>query len=287
MNLNLAFALGGGGSRGALQVGAMRALFEAGIRPSILTGTSIGSMNSVAIGIWGAELDTIDRMEEIWKEVADLQLLDPRFQNLIIRALVGRPDTSSQHKTIDFLNHIGITADLSFEDVLPYHLGLVSADLINNVPVIYGLDPSQKIQEGVLASIALQPWFMPINNHGRYLVDGGVVSNVPIEPAMYMHANEIIALDLTDTEPSKGNALNQYADRLATTVTTRITHLEIALAEAKGIPVHYLSLRAPGTQTWDFANSAALITMGYDQARTQMNQWFEKDPALLTALASG
>ncbi len=38
----LAFVLGGGGARGAMQVGAFRALFEAGYKPDLLVGTSIG-----------------------------------------------------------------------------------------------------------------------------------------------------------------------------------------------------------------------------------------------------
>jgi len=41
----LAFALGGG-ARGALQAGALRALLEAGIRPDLLAGTSIGAVNT-------------------------------------------------------------------------------------------------------------------------------------------------------------------------------------------------------------------------------------------------
>ena len=45
----LAFVLGGGGGRGAMQVGALRALFEAGYKPDLLVGTSIGAVNGAAI----------------------------------------------------------------------------------------------------------------------------------------------------------------------------------------------------------------------------------------------
>ena len=38
MAKTIGFALGGGGARGALQVGALRALFERGIKPDIITG---------------------------------------------------------------------------------------------------------------------------------------------------------------------------------------------------------------------------------------------------------
>lgn len=48
-----AFVLGGGGSRGALQVGALRALLEAGIVPDLLVGTSIGAANAAGLALWG------------------------------------------------------------------------------------------------------------------------------------------------------------------------------------------------------------------------------------------
>jgi len=42
----LAFVCGGGGARGALQVGALRALVERGWQPDFLVGTSIGAVNA-------------------------------------------------------------------------------------------------------------------------------------------------------------------------------------------------------------------------------------------------
>ena len=40
-----AFVLGGGGVRGAVEIGMVRALFEAGIQPDLVVGTSIGAIN--------------------------------------------------------------------------------------------------------------------------------------------------------------------------------------------------------------------------------------------------
>ncbi len=47
----LAFVLSGGGARGALQVGALRALLEAGIKPDMLVGTSIGAANAALFAL--------------------------------------------------------------------------------------------------------------------------------------------------------------------------------------------------------------------------------------------
>jgi len=119
MSKTIGFALGGGGARGALQVGAMRVLFEHGIKPTIITGTSIGAMNAVSIGLFGTDLAGLDQLEAAWKQGADLQIMDPRYQNLIIRALIGRPDNSAKQKATDFLLSCGIQPNMTFADFAP------------------------------------------------------------------------------------------------------------------------------------------------------------------------
>ena len=59
---NLAFVLGGGGARGAFQVGALRALLEAGISPDILVGTSTGAVNATSLALHGINLETINEL---------------------------------------------------------------------------------------------------------------------------------------------------------------------------------------------------------------------------------
>ena len=52
------------------------------------------------------------------------------------------------------------------------------------------------VLEVVLASIALPPWFAPIEKEGHCMVDGGALGNLPIEPAMQLDPTAINALDL-------------------------------------------------------------------------------------------
>jgi len=92
--------------------------------------------------------------------------------------------------------------DLRFEQIEGVRLILVAADLNARSVALYGLDPRQSVLEGLLASTALPPWAVPIEKDDQLLMDGGVVSNLPIEPAMTSGATEIIALDLHD--PRRG-----------------------------------------------------------------------------------
>jgi NTE family protein len=64
MNRPLALVLGGGGARGALQVGGLRALLEANIQPDLLVGTSIGAVNAATLAIRGAAASSIASLVE-------------------------------------------------------------------------------------------------------------------------------------------------------------------------------------------------------------------------------
>ena len=71
----LAFVLGGGGARGAMQVGALRALFEAGLKPDLLVGTSIGAINATGLALWGVDLAGVEALEHAYQRVANSGLI--------------------------------------------------------------------------------------------------------------------------------------------------------------------------------------------------------------------
>lgn len=83
MHKCLTFVLGGGGARGALQLGALRALFEAGIQPDLLVGTSIGAANATGLALWGVNSNGLAALERAYEKMAAsnlaIQLWD--FQN--------------------------------------------------------------------------------------------------------------------------------------------------------------------------------------------------------------
>lgn len=67
MKQSTAIVLSGGGALGALQAGALRALIEAGIKPDLLVGTSIGAVNAACMAVYGFNLEGITRLEKTWK----------------------------------------------------------------------------------------------------------------------------------------------------------------------------------------------------------------------------
>lgn len=61
-----AVVLSGGGSLGAAQVGALRALYEAGVRPDLFVGCSVGALNAAFLAV-DPSPGRLDELERIWR----------------------------------------------------------------------------------------------------------------------------------------------------------------------------------------------------------------------------
>jgi len=84
----LAFVMSGGGARGALEAGALRALLEAGIRPDMLVGTSIGAVNAACLALNGLDGTGLAGLETAWRDAAAADLLPANYLWQTLRALV-------------------------------------------------------------------------------------------------------------------------------------------------------------------------------------------------------
>jgi NTE family protein len=273
----LALVLSGGGARGALQVGALRALFELGIKPDLLVGTSIGAVNATGLALWGVNQAGIDGLSHAYQVMAASHFMDPRLDRFALRAISRQSNLRANRQLEGFLISNGCAPNLRFAQISNIRLALIGADLDIGEPVIYGKDAEQSVLEGVLASTALPPWFSPLKKDGHWIMDGGVLSNLPVEPAMIMGATEIIALDLDDPVGMLGihTAHSEYLEKLVFSIIRRQASLEIALATAKGVPVHYLLLKSsPPSPIWDFSRHLELFQIGYEIASKEIPMWF-------------
>lgn len=276
MQKQLAFVLGAGGSRGALQVGALRALAEAGYHPDILVGASVGAVNATYLAVNGADLTTITRLEEAWLDLRAMELAPSNYLWVSLRVLLNRPTRALSHRLEKFFIEHGLSREVYFRDITGVRLGILATDLNSGSPVLYGQDLEQSVLDGLLASIALPPWISPLEKEGLLLIDGGVISCLPIESALAMGATEIIALDLLDARETSAErpALGQLISKLVNTVEMRQLELEIALAQARGVAVRRLNLLAQEqVGLWDFQRTPELIEIGYVTTQTAIAAW--------------
>lgn len=158
-----ALVLCGGGSHGALEVGFARALYEAGHRPYMILGTSIGALNGafLAAGVDVATLEGLWRVFRSWKALRPNWgwLLHPRtapgFLNLTpLRRILQRelPVTRFEELTIP--------------------LSIVTTDLASGKACYW--EGEGDLMEPLLASMSLPGVFPQTELDGRLHVDGGI-----------------------------------------------------------------------------------------------------------------
>ncbi|HTP03362.1 MAG TPA: patatin-like phospholipase family protein [Anaerolineales bacterium] len=271
MNQQTTFVFGGGGARGALQVGALQALLEAGFRPDLVVGSSAGAINAAFLAIHGFSRSGLLALAAAWLGAAEADLLPANYVGMTLRAILRRGTISPVERIREFLVANGVQPDLRFGDIRQPKLAIVSSDLGTGTPVIHGQSPEDCVLDALLLSTALPPWSMPVRRHGRYLMDGAVVSSLPIEPALQCGATDIVALDLIDPREPFGpvNGFGTFLNQVTYAVQTRMVKLEMELAAARGVPVFYMLLSSRElVHIWDFAHTAELILQGHASAKS-------------------
>ena len=272
----ITFVLGGGGSRGALQVGALKALFDFDIKPDLLVGSSIGAVNAAGLALWGIDLKAIEKMEDAWNEMADAQILDPRISRLLLKTMVGYQNDRTRRRVEEYFVSKGFFRELQFNVITKVKLALISSDIESGMVIVFGKNPDDRILDGILSSIALPPWFSPYQIDERIMVDGGALSNVPIEPAIQLGATEIFALDLDDPMllSQEDHSFSNYCLKYLYALNRRHVFLEMSLAKAQGIPVHRFTFEGSSRKPiWDFSDEKKLIQKGYQITKEKLEAW--------------
>jgi NTE family protein len=182
-----AVVLGGGGNRGAVQVGMMRALIETGVSPDLFVGTSIGAINGAAF----AGMPTLEGVylaADVWRRIAASDVFPRRRFHGTWRFLEKRPSVFS----MDGLRGL-VAGYLRFEQLedAPIPLLLIATRLEDGKEEWFTSGPAL---DAVMASAAL-PGMYPVAEIGdfRYF-DGGVLDNVGISAALSAGARRIYVL---------------------------------------------------------------------------------------------
>lgn len=183
-----AFALSGGGSLGAIQVGMLQALYERGIRPDAVVGTSAGAINGAFIAGRPPTVATALELAELWRTLrrADIFPLQPVTGFL---GFVGRRRALVEAQSLRRLvqKHIRF---VNLEDA-PIAFHVIATDLLSGQEVRLSQGDACK---AVLASAAVPGVFPPVRWKERTLVDGGVCNNTPISHAVELGAKTIYVL---------------------------------------------------------------------------------------------
>ncbi|MEA2022201.1 MAG: patatin-like phospholipase family protein [Candidatus Caldatribacteriota bacterium] len=243
--LKVGLALGGGGARGLSHIGVLKVLEREGIPIDIITGTSMGAILGAAYAL---EKD-FRKLEEIVRKYSKIEEFNIDFSF----------STENQKKQPFFLKKMSdflkkgyilnlelrkkylndgegikkiiheLVGDHYFKDTqIPF--SAIAANLISGEKVVLN---QGKLFDAILASSSIPGMFPPVNLDNKILVDGGIISVVPIETSRSMGANFVIAVNVSQRMKRKYDFKNavDILFRSDLITSTELRRLQVSTAD--------------------------------------------------------
>jgi NTE family protein len=186
--MTTAFVLGGGGLLGAHEVGMLRALAEAGVKPDLVVGTSIGALNGVLVAAEPA--GAADRLSRMWQG-EELRLA---FSEKLWSRAVRLVRSGTHLHSFESLRRVlaGALPGSDFADLkLPFQC--VAASIENASARWFGSGP---VVPAVMASCAVPGLLPPVEIDGGHYFDGGLVDSIPVGRAVMLGASTVYVLQV-------------------------------------------------------------------------------------------
>jgi predicted acylesterase/phospholipase RssA len=190
---SVGLVLSGGGARAFAHLGVLAELRRERIRIDRIGGVSLGA---VVAALYACGNDP-EQVREICMQGFVHQNPTNDFTVPLVSLIRGR-------KTLRLLHHY--LGDVRIEE-LPVPFFCTSTDLVRREPVVHRTGP---LAEAVMASLSIPGVFPPSRDpHGRLLVDGGVLDNLPVRAMNRAAEGPVIAVDVTgftsaDRAPANG-----------------------------------------------------------------------------------
>ncbi len=258
----VAFVLPGGGSSGATQVGMLRAVLEAGVRPDLVVGCSVGALNGAFVAK-RPEVGQVARLDAIWRGLSREDVFGPTDHRTLLRVARRRDHVYDPTALRRLITAFCDLADLA-ETAVPLHV--VTTDLEHGAARWWSHGPAASI---LAASASLPGLFPPVVLDGCRHVDGGVLEPVPVRRALELDAGTVYVFG--DAEGVGPPAPRMHA------LEVLIRSFTIARFNSQPDPA---SLSRPGQRVVvlphadtsgldlrDFAHTARLIDESYERCR--------------------
>lgn len=284
----IAFVLSGGGNRGALQAGALKALLERGIHPNLIVGTSVGALNGTVLAA-DPTIEGARRQAEGWAGIRRADIFPGNALTVAWRVLRGR---GSFHGREHFARFVLATLPPNVRRFKDLQIPCVVTATVRSSGRLYlfGSDPSERLLDALLASTAIPPFFAPHPYRGELLLDGALVANLPLSLAIARGARTIYTLEIIDEMGTGGR--NGLIDTLNSSLSAMLNRQHeqerrtVALAHARGITVHDIRLTSGQSLAYnDFSHSAELVDAGARAVQAYLDALPAARPAPLARLA--
>ena len=266
-----AFVLGGGGLLGAAEVGMLQALTEAGIRPDLVLGSSVGALNGAAIAADPSNA-TVQRLSDLWGA--------PGMADVFASSLLGQVRTLARSRThlhsndrLRTLIEEQSPGQLIEDLAVPFQCVAVSIESAR----ARWFD-SGPVSDAVLASCAVPGLLPPVEIDGEHYLDGGLVDSLPLGRAIALGAVTIYVLHVGRIErPLSVPKWPWEVGLVAFEVARRHRFIEDLNSVPDGVRVHVLPSGDEGTPlaTLRYRDSRS-VTARIKRAYTATKRYLDK-----------
>lgn len=279
----IAVVLEGGGAWGFAHIGVLKVMEELGIPVDIVVGTSMGSIvgGLYAAGYSPGEIETISGNAD-W---LDLFRENSGNGNLPYRDEIDRATYAasiqfdkkgfilnggliSGNKILRFFDSLLVTVPSPCDfDKLPRRYRAVATDISTGERVVFS---DGSLSDAMRASMSIPGVFAPFDYKGRYLVDGGLVENLPVDIAREMGADIIIAVDLRNLEQVD----NEGYLRSPVQALTRSVDVALRSNIDRQIPGAdvLVTVGMDGFLATDFTKAQLIAARGEEAARSKIDE---------------
>jgi NTE family protein len=184
-----AFVLGGGGLLGSNEVGMLHALLEAGVRPHLVLGTSVGAVNGAAVAA-DPTIGAVETLAEVWERLADSDV----YRGGAIRRARHLARTRTHVHPNEPLREL-LTEQLGDARIegLTVPFQCVAASIERAAEHWFTTGP---VVDAVLASSAVPGVLPPVLIGGEHFLDGGLVNSIPVGRAVSLGARRVFVLQV-------------------------------------------------------------------------------------------
>jgi NTE family protein len=251
------FVLSGGAARGAVHVGMMQTLLEAGIVPDALVGTSVGALNAAFLG-WQTGLDRVHELAEHWQRLTTRDIFPGGTWSRLAHLAQRHTYLFSSDALRDL---IGTWVPVSHLEDLTTPVRVTTTPLAGDGAAYHDRGDLVSV---LLASAAVPGVFAPVHLDGhdgtRALhVDGGVSDLVPVAGAADLAPTRVFVLDASvpPRMPQGRTPIEILVASLGVAMRARpMTDL------GPDVAVHHLRAPDLGTRMTDFSRTADHLALG-------------------------
>jgi len=249
-NYPIGLVLGGGGARGFAHLGVAQAMYEAGIKPNIISGVSAGAIAGAFLASGMLPVDVFKLM----KNQAFVKITQLKWSKQGVIRLDGLKQQLKLNIPYDNLEDLPIPLLVAV-----CNLNTAKVEYVSNGP----------LGDTILASSSIPVLFAPVVMNNQVYVDGGVLDNLPIKPIRKI-CDKVIAVNISPIHDTD-DLTNLFQ------IATRVFHVAVDKSTIKSGKQADLYIEPPGVDHFDLLklkNADEIYHIAYAYAKELIARGF-------------